>query len=30
MTKSLYEAQEASAIWVYLEQNQGRLASVSL
>jgi electron transfer flavoprotein alpha subunit len=30
MTKSLYDAQEASAIWVYLEQNQGRLASVSL
>jgi len=30
MTKSLYGAQEASAIWVYLEQAQGRLAGVSL
>ncbi|MCJ7510744.1 MAG: electron transfer flavoprotein subunit alpha/FixB family protein [Dehalococcoidia bacterium] len=30
MTKSLYGAQEASAIWVYLEQNQGRLTGVSL
>jgi len=30
MTKSLYGAQEASAIWVYLEQDQGRLAGVSL
>jgi electron transfer flavoprotein alpha subunit len=30
MTKSLYGAEEASAIWVYLEQDQGRLAGVSL
>jgi electron transfer flavoprotein alpha subunit len=30
MTKSLYGAQEASAIWVYLEQDEGRLESVSL
>jgi len=30
MTRSLYGAQEASAIWVYLEQAQGRLESVSL
>ncbi|MGQ9572071.1 MAG: electron transfer flavoprotein subunit alpha/FixB family protein [Dehalococcoidia bacterium] len=30
MTKSLYSAQEASGIWVYLEQEQGRLESVSL
>jgi electron transfer flavoprotein alpha subunit len=30
MTKSLYGAQEASGIWVYLEQDQGRLEGVSL
>ena len=30
MTKSLYGAKEASTIWVYLEQAQGRLAGVSL
>jgi len=30
MTKSLYGAEEASAIWVYLEQDQGRLAGISL
>ncbi|KPK48220.1 MAG: hypothetical protein AMJ77_00515 [Dehalococcoidia bacterium SM23_28_2] len=30
MTKSLYGAKEAKAIWVYLEQDEGRLESVSL
>ncbi len=30
MTKSLYGAKEANAIWVYLEQDEGRWASVSL
>jgi electron transfer flavoprotein alpha subunit len=30
MTKSLYGAKEASGIWVYLEQAQSRLESVSL
>jgi electron transfer flavoprotein alpha subunit len=30
MTKSLYGAQEASGIWIYLEQDEGRLESVSL
>jgi electron transfer flavoprotein alpha subunit len=30
MTKSLYGAKDASGIWVYLEQDQGRLEGVSL
>jgi electron transfer flavoprotein alpha subunit len=30
MTKSLYAAKEASGIWIYLEQDQGRLEGVSL
>jgi electron transfer flavoprotein alpha subunit len=30
MAKSLYDAKDASGIWVYLEQDQGKLESVSL
>src|SRR4030042_2792669 len=30
MVKSLYDAKEARGIWVYLEQDQGELESVSL